>query len=78
MFLQRVKKDVEKGTIHSDMLLLKREGKESQGTKSVLFLASEYVTKHSWRPAVCNFWRSSSTVSPSSREVVLVEGEPFW
>ncbi|CAF89948.1 unnamed protein product, partial [Tetraodon nigroviridis] len=26
----RVKKDVEKGTIHSDMFLLKREGKEGQ------------------------------------------------
>ncbi|KAK1887768.1 Kelch domain containing protein 4 [Dissostichus eleginoides] len=27
----RVKKDVEKGTIHSDMFLLKREGKDGQG-----------------------------------------------
>lgn len=31
--MQRVKKDVEKGTIHSDMFLLKREGKDGQGTQ---------------------------------------------
>lgn len=35
VFIQRVKKDVEKGTIHSDMFLLKREGKDGQGTKNV-------------------------------------------
>lgn len=28
---QRVKKDVDKGSIHSDMFLLRREGKEGQG-----------------------------------------------
>lgn len=32
VFIQRVKKDVEKGTIHADMFLLKREGKDGQGT----------------------------------------------
>lgn len=35
-FVQRVKKDVDKGTIHSDMFLLKREGKDGQGTKSII------------------------------------------
>lgn len=28
---QRAKKDVDKGTIHSDMFLMKKEGKEEQG-----------------------------------------------
>lgn len=28
---QRAKKDVDKGIIHSDMFLLKKEGKEEQG-----------------------------------------------
>lgn len=31
LFYQRAKKDVDKGTIHSDMFLLKREDKEEQG-----------------------------------------------
>lgn len=37
--LKRVKKDVEKGTIHSDMFLLKREGKEGQGTKNIVVIS---------------------------------------
>lgn len=33
-----MKKDVEKGTIHSDMFILKRDGKEGQGTALLVTL----------------------------------------
>ncbi len=42
---QRAKKDVDKGTIHSDMFLLRREGKEDQGT---IIRASTVIACLTW------------------------------
>lgn len=42
---QRAKKDVDKGTIHSDMFLLRREGKEEQGT---IIRASTVIACLTW------------------------------
>ena len=43
--MQKAKKDVEKGTIHSDMFLLKRETKDDQGNpdqRARLIMLHEY------------------------------------
>lgn len=44
LFIKRVKKDVEKGTIHSDMFLLKRDGKDGQGRKILIGVSRDHST----------------------------------
>ncbi len=64
---QRAKKDVDKGTIHSDMFLLRREGKEEQGT---IIRASTVIACLTWAAFLnFSFLFKRSTFFPMSENI---------